>query len=426
MTTPESLDDFLSYTSSNKAAYLGNWKDDGSVTIWLHKHLAPKRVWRHGLKRIVLPTKDKPAAIWTDRYVCLEQEDVLKDQYRFERLTGRRQVAPRVCPNCLFGEYVRGLILTGKIHWLDPVLKYETDEESIIICAQGLIGYPKPDKLSDEQKRELRAAGVTGNTSWQEDQRPKLNWIFTAVEHKHPEKGIQIDIETQALGDRVRKQIKKAMEVADLKEPGAGWKGNPLLNPYPIKFSYNDAKDVPFGDKYDATALEGISPSEEILALLDSEPPRDAVERLMQHPDLASLRKNLEQHTLIPGVPWDQIFSPAYELYKANNWPIEAKEEVEETHSNRLGEVVTGAGTCDCDHCGKPMLLTESVCPHCRFDYDPKPAQEVPLVPRKTRSQMLKESMKPAQPKAPDAPTSKVTVDIDPLFPKTEDDGIPF
>ena len=330
MSSNESLDDFLSYSNrGTQTNYLSKWKEDGSVVVWLHKQLAPKRLWRHALKRIVTlkdkQTQEEKVSIWSDKYVCLESEDLLKDQNRFVRLTGQRQRPPHVCPTCLFAEYIRSQILTGKLNWLAPILKYTTDSEEEVVRAQGLLGYPKSDKLSDVQRKDLRDHDVDMRESWKEDGRAKMNWIFVCAEHKHPEQGIKVAIESQLLGDKVRGEIKKAMEKAELTSPGAGSKGNPLVNPYPIKFVFNAAKDIPFGEKYDAVAFESIAPSPEILALIDSEPPREQVEGLLRHPDLAALRANLEEHCLIKNVPWDEIFAPAYALYKTNDWKIAAE-----------------------------------------------------------------------------------------------------
>src|ERR1700690_3174916 len=153
MSSNESLDDFLSYSNrGTQTNYLSKWKEDGSVVVWLHKQLAPKRLWRHALKRIVTlkdkQTQEEKVSIWSDKYVCLESEDLLKDQNRFVRLPGQRQRPPHVCPTCLFAEYIRSQILTGKLNWLAPILKYPTDSEEADFRAQCFDGYPKFKKLS--------------------------------------------------------------------------------------------------------------------------------------------------------------------------------------------------------------------------------------------------------------------------------------
>lgn len=417
MSNQETLDDFLNYSSYSKTGYLG-WKDDGSVIVWLHKHLAPRRVWRHGLKK-TMNIKDKSTGqsktvIWSDRYVCLESEDVLREQNKLQKLTGLRVRPPKVCPVCLLGEYIRKQINTGKVAWLAPVFKWENDEEEVVIHAQGMLGYPK--NLTDLQKRELSEANVLMTESWKEDFRAKMNWVFAVVEHKHPENGVQISVEAGLLGDKVRKVIKQTME-ANSMVPGMS-SGNPMVDPYPIKFVYNSAKGVPFNDKYDATALPAVTVSDEIDALISAEPPREAVEALMKYPNLAQLRDNLEKHCLIKGVPWDEIFAPAYELYQERGWDVGSLEDLPVEDSPRPTPKAPSAEVVACDHCQGDMLITETVCKTCGHDYDPKPIPApVPYAVAASRRS-----------RSAAAPASKpvVTVETTPLFPNTGEDEIPF
>lgn len=432
----ESLDDFLSYSNrGEKTKYLSKWKEDGSIIVWLSRLIAPRRLWRHRLKRIA-ELKDKTTGatekkIWSDNYVCLEPEDILKDQNLTNKLTGMRKRPPHTCPNCLFAEYIREQILTGKLDWLAPVLKYETDDEEVVVHAHGMFGYPKADKLSDAQKKQLKEAGIYGKDSWQEDMRAKLNWIFVCAEHNHPENGLQVAIEPALLGDKVRAVIKKAIEAAEVVTPGDGTAGDPFKNPYPFKFSYNDAEGIAFGDKYDATGLQGVKPSPEIEKLISEDPPTEAVENLRARPNLAQLRENLESHCLLKNVPWDRIFQPAYDLYKENGWPIG---EVQKLQTNEDVILAGGANVqseiakpaedvYQCDDCGHDMLASETKCKGCGRDYAPPPAPPTPV--KKSRSQAS------TAPAAAPAATPPVTVEIDESFasPKAkgdEDDGIPF
>ena len=363
----------------------------------------------------------------------------LQNQNRLNRITGQRATPPHVCPECLLGEYIREQVNTGKLHWLAPIFKWESAEEEEVITAQGLLGFPKLDKLSDAQKLELREHGVNLKFAWKEDGRAKLNWIFTIIEHNHPEEGIFVAIEAGLLGDKVRKVIKQTMEAKGMVPGGSEKNGNPLVRPYPFKWTYNDAEGIAFGDKYDATAFPEVTPTPEVEALLLAEPPREAVANIMRQPDLVALRKNLEEHCLLKNVPWDTIFAPAYQLYKDNMWETSHRVEAEEEAAKGPVASVTNIINVQspalpspnsdeivaCDKCNADMFLSETVCKSCGHDYSPPP---VATKPKRSRS-----GSKPAQSAVVAMPPPSipiVSVQVDDLFAKPpseeEEDELPF
>src|SRR5271157_4448979 len=107
-----SVDEFLAYESrGGRTGFLGSdWKKRGVLYFALHRRLPFAAGWQHGMPRIDVrdnaETHQPQRMIFTGSYRCLEDDALLKEQYRRDRDTGERRNPPGLCPLCLLVEYI--------------------------------------------------------------------------------------------------------------------------------------------------------------------------------------------------------------------------------------------------------------------------------------------------------------------------------
>ncbi len=304
----QSLDEFLNHsTRGGGGGFLSGWKKEGSIVVFLHPQLWSAPFWNHGVPRVAeltdKETKDKRLVVMTDRWGCHESEALLKRQ-NFREKDGSREYPPQLCPVCKLIEAVREAYQSGAVEWTAPLFKWESDNEddTLELLAGGIDNSFSAKELSREQLRELRAAGVNRSDSWKQNLKAKLNYLFCVVAEDDVESGVQKAFESKGLGEKLKKAIKD--EIRKRKD-----RGNPVLNPYPFEWTYDDSKS--FDDKYDVLARSDDSPSAEILALLQGEPPN--IERDVSAGNCFNLRAELEAHYVGPegAIDFDEIFAAA-------------------------------------------------------------------------------------------------------------------
>jgi len=251
---------------------------------------------------------EKTTEVWGGTFNCWEPEDVLKRQYK-RNDDGSRQAPPTICPHCMLLEYLRGMVRAEKISWTEPVFRFAGGDEGAAqtLTVAGLYNGFSGD-LSRQEVAELRRAGIRRDEAWKENTMAKCSYVFSIVDHLEPEKGVQIAIETTALGDAVKRVIRDQIDALGAAE------GHPLKNPYAIRWQYKP-KEVEFSKKYHALAMPRLELSPEIRDLIFDAPAPDLTS-IVGRGNVASLRAVMEAHALID-LPFDRLFAAAEQQEQA-------------------------------------------------------------------------------------------------------------
>jgi hypothetical protein len=351
------LDAFLGHSgSSGGGTFLKNWKEAGRIDVWLHPRAKIVPLWSHNWYTIGKDRETKDPALRTYRVVSLEREAVLKHRYR-RNDDGMREHPPEICPFSKLLEWVHQSILKGAIRWTDEIFVFdEVPKESLVIHAGGFTGMFNSKDLEPTELAELRRAGIRRDDAWKEAAHARMQYIFRIVKNGAPEEGCLIALESQALGDKVKRVI------ADRIDDAGREKGDPFKNPYAFRWVYDDDKD--FSNKYEARSMLSFEVSPELQAVFDAEPP--SINELTRAPNLRELRASFEAHWVHKDVvpPWAELFAAAEAEYG---------ETVEEAPDDRPEELVTGDDDqVECDVCKSLMAATEYTCPTCGTVYDEK------------------------------------------------------
>ncbi len=394
------IDQFLEHSGGGggRSRYLKNWTKNGSVRIWLHTRQMPLAVWEHQFPTLVVfddkDTGEQVTNFWSRSYVCWESEKFLKVQYQRDRDDGTLDVEPRKCSLCRLVDAIHMAVYEGKIDWTDPVFEFggSTDGKSDQrLLAGGICGLCGSDRLTAEQIKELKDAGVRRDESWKENMHAKLRYVFTVVDNDEVGDGVQVAPQPLAVGQAVQKCIRDVR--ADVGEE----EGNPTKFPYCIELVYD--KPAPPAKKYSARRITRHKITPEIEALIKSPPPSLA---FFRRPfNQASLRPYLEKHALIE-LPWDEIFRVPQLVadddndedtsfpHGANaNEQASAPAPAAQTNGFRRRTAAAppppqssakNVATIPCDNCGKPMPEDAEKCNACgqsyAFDDDDNDAKE--------------------------------------------------
>lgn len=414
------LDEFLGHSSTSRGgSKFANWRkrQPPQIDTWLHVQSSIVALWRHGWPRLVEIDRDgeKVTEVWGGNFNCWEPEDVLKRQYR-RNDDGSRVAPPTICPHCLLLEYLRGMVRAEKLSWTEPVFRFEGDDpqQAQVLTVGGLYnGFS--GELSRQQVAELRRAGIRRDEAWKENTMAKCSYVFSIVDHVEPEKGVQIAIETTALGDAVKRVIRDQIDALGAAE------GHPLKNPYAIRWQYRPTEQE-FSKKYHALAMPKLQLTPEIRELIFDAAPPD-LSGIIGRGNVASLRSTMEAHALIE-LPFDKLFAAAEEAEgvpapqegapnrasarstgskpkPAAPPPADEEEAPKAPPARRQAkpkepegpvEPVRPAGTVTlpCDACGATMGETEDTCWKCGAKYElddapPAPAKATKAAPAPMR-----------------------------------------
>lgn len=429
----KSMEDFLGHRSSERGgSFLGNWKKDKKVTVFLHTKQRPVAVWRHNIPRLVVreekQSKEISTEVWSGNPNCWEDESILRRQ-RYRNDDGSRKYPPVACPICLLQEAVRKLIDEKKLGWTQPLFKWCGDDPSKaqVMHAGGFCGEYGGD-LDDAEKALLKKAGISLKESWKENASAKMSYIFYVVDADDVPSGVQTAIETALLGDKVKDVI------ADAVESRGSEKGNPEIYPYAIQWEYRP-DEVEFGKRYAARLIERVQLTPEIERLIRGPKPdfRPLVEPFKRNEMRADLEKACYPEAR-KVIPWDEVFERPR--------PRAKEEEPSEGRAPEVGQAAAGACCPECgrpegdeqcphglcDECDKLMVMSDPKCPHCGHVYEvetapvrpPPPPPPPPAVNPRRRSS--RKADKP-EASAPAAISSKSSSKSDSPF---EDDEIPF
>ncbi len=396
-TNAMSLDAFLGHKTKEGGStqYLRGWRrrTPPAVDIWLHTKAPIVALWQHPWPRIHTredkETGAKTREVWTGSFTSWETEEVVRRQYSRDKNTGNRKTPPEKCPMSLMLEEVRRLVVAGELGWTDELFRFEGDDpaRAVVLHAGGMYG-DYSGELTNEQKDQLRKAGIHRNNAWQENMMSKCNYLFRVVDNDAVDEGIQIAIETTLIGNKVKDVIRDAKTALGEQE------GNPLVKPFAIRWEYvPHAKS--FHDRYKAIRMERLRITSRIEELIvGAEPPQ--IDRVVKRGNIAALRTSMESYYVGPKglLDWDAIFARAEAEVgpdeQSTNGAVNGAAAASERPRNNTREV-----ECEmvaCDECAGAMKATEMVCPHCGMDYSnleqpqAAAAQPPPPAPTKKRS----------------------------------------
>ena len=398
------MDAFLGHkTRSAGGSNFLRWRKNSPpvVDTVLHRKATVTPVWQHNIPRIVEQTDNSGNVhrrVWGQKWNCLEDEEVLTHQFFRDRDTGERKIPPVVCPMCRLQEALRKLLADETLSMTEKLFRWEGDDpkETTTLTLGGMLNMYGSNKLTEDQKKEMKSAGIQPSQAWKQNCNSKCAYLFVIVDANNPAAGVHISFETTALGDAVKTCIHNKI-VAEGEEDG-----NPMESPYAIRWSHHpDAPD--FGDKYKAIAMsqKRVVITPEILALIDSEPPDTS--NLIKPGNTKQLMAELQVQCVLADptlIPWDDIWGPSEgsELDDTDDEPpaTQPAPKVTKSQPNRKKSVSKAgvkkepakepAGEIVCDECGEMMAVDATTCPACGADYEvteDEPEPEPP--PKKAR-----------------------------------------
>jgi ribosomal protein L40E len=300
-------------TRSGGSSFLKGWRkrNPPQVDVVLHTEAPIVALWQHSIPRIYEQKDEKTnrttRRVFSGNFNCLEDESVLLKQYRRDRQTGERTLPPVLCPTCRLMEALYALYQDGEIGFADTVFRWEGDDpnETQELSVGGMLNLYGKDNLTDEEKDAMHEAGVKLSEAWKENAWAKCNYLFVVVDSADPESGVQLAIETTALGDSVKECIKARIESEGEED------GNPMLNPYAIRWKHvPNAKE--FSKRYQAIAMPRIEIVPKVRELIQGDPPDTS--GVTRPGNVTKLRADLETHCVLDDpsiIPWDDIFGPA-------------------------------------------------------------------------------------------------------------------
>lgn len=384
-----STDDFLNHrgTEYGDSNYLKSWKDDGSIRVWLHTLKLPQPIWQHKFARVQVrtdkTTKVVRREVWGWTMVCREEEDILKSR-RDRKDDGSRSSPPGRCPMCRLSEHVRSLVLSGKVDLTAPLWRIEGDDpaHTRIIYAGGVsavIG----NKMSDADKAKCHQANLRIDRVSGQNLFAKLNYLFAVVNESDPAGGVRFTVETQSLGDSVKKVIRD--ERTRNKNPDDG---DPFKQPYCFEWIYNKKATNP-GEYYDARRIDRFDLTPAVRKLITSPPPSPG--RLVEPFALDTARSELERHYVGPKnlIDLNYVFdvpggsSGENDVDEESAGSVVPEEELVPNISIDSGSEVDSEMV-ECDECGKAIRLSDSKCPYCGKVYVEE-VSEPPSLPPPTK-----------------------------------------
>jgi len=375
----QTVEEFLNHRGSEGSGSkkLKSWaKEKGFLNFWLHTKQLPTAVWYHRIPELVIRTdKDDPTRtlrnVWGRQHACWEDESILKKQ-RFRTADGYREHPPKSCGLCRLAEAIREAIIAKEMKDTDVVFEFtgsDKPEENVHLHAGGFTSLWKRD-LEKADVERLAASGIYASKVWSETALAKLNYVFVGVVHDDPASGVQVAIQTQLLGDKVKKLIND--EIAS--KPGN--LGNPFLSPYCIQFLYRP-EEKKFDEKYHARRFDKYAITPEIERLITGDRPDLSryLDRFNQAEVLAALEKRATP--VAKKLPWDKLWSPSDPVVDAMRAAEPARTRVQVPETVAAPAALTEEWGDPCEPpCGAPMKKGQAVCGKCgaRYEDAPEPA----------------------------------------------------
>lgn len=421
------IQEFMNHSNrGGKRQYLKDWKKEPphAITVWLSTTAPILALWRHSFCKVVPKenpqTKEKTREVWTDRLVCFESEEVLKEQYLRDKDSGERVYPPVLCPICKMLEWLRASAKAGKLDsregeawmvdtapgptrgqlvrrpgdgWLRPIFKFEGTDPSKtkFLHAGGMYKAFGNKKMGDEDKRAMAAvAQIYGGPlyqrfAWTEDLVAKLEYALTIVNNDDAAKGCQIAIEANLLGDKLKKAMQDRAKALLLAGQSAE-RADPSKHPYAFRFEHNPTENIPFDEKYSVFIADQVRLTPAVDKAIRSEAP-DLTE-LAKKFNPESVLATMERHALVK-LPFGEFFKDAIAWSKGQKTAstsaavqgidramgaAEGAPTSPVTQANpqpsQAPVVVDGEEVCACEKCGKASPISATSCPHCGVSFD--------------------------------------------------------
>lgn len=380
------LDEWLSHSTGEGGGdgLVLNWKkskdeNTGELLAWLHTMAPIKVVYRHNWYRVKeiedRETKAKRLEVYSDRFVSHEPEALLKARkWRYSSKQDRSYPAPLKCPFDRMLELVFTAVQAGHLSWVEPVFAFTGSDggdrktHDVVLHAAGIYGGYGEKNMPPNKIIELRKAGIRRDEAWAEDLRPKVAYILSVIDHEHPENGVKLLIEGEALKRAFTKAIgdeRKRMRKADDSPVG------PNARPYPFLFTYD--KTLDFADRYSVTAMsDDLSP--QIRELIYSRETIPDLKDFTTPGDPEALLASIEEHALVK-LDWGSCFRDL--AVTKIQMPAQTK-----AASAKAEPAAEEEHLFSCEHCGKAtMKSSDYACPACGATYiDAQDAEGNPTV----------------------------------------------
>lgn len=445
-------DEFLEHSGREQyGKFFGNWKKrtPPRADVWLHTGLAPKPSWRHQFYRVETrenkETKEEERVVWSMTFNCHEHESVLKKQFKLDD-DGYRLVPPEKCPMCRMVECIRAAVVEKRLSPLEPIFRFvgDDEDEATELVAIGLLnafpkskeGFAAVDKSGERQNddeyalptyKEFRDAELSLKDGWKQNAMAKLSYVFAIVDNDDPSRGVQIATETGLLGDKVKGVI------ADRRDQLGSDEGSLAKNPAAIRWMHKPDEQE-FGKKYHALLMPKLPLTDEIEALIRSDPP-DLTSQL-DPGDTGTLRALMERYALVD-LPFDEIFAghsstPRDSKDKAKTGssssskkPLKDEEEEDEipTRQKKAAEAKKPDPKSkkkdepiefECSECGEGLRASDTECPKCGTpvdDDETESAEDTPP-PKKSMAAAAPAKKSAAAAAPPRTPMQKAKKDV--------------
>lgn len=388
-------EDFLKHsTKASGSGFLKNWKEAGSITVWMHPAANQWSIWTHSIPRLIKEkdeeTGEDNTIILSQRILCLEDEKLLKKQ-TWRDDDGNREMPPQICPIDLCVEWVHQQIQAGKMGWDTPIFRWVAesaipdDRDEVVLYAGGITGlFQKRDKTKEEL-RLMHRLGVKESEAFLQNLLSRQQYMMGVMSDDDIDAGWVLAIESKSLGNRLKKEIANEIARCD----GDKHKGHPKYNPYPFEWRYDENKE--FAEKYDVVAKTRTAPSAEVQALFQKDPPDfdAAIDKLM--PRLGTLMANLKAAAQ-QDMPFDQFFEAAADVYGMAEEEQDNGDDEEAADDDAPYEVQGEAAPSDapadddvinCDVCGAVMADEDRTCGECGATYHEDDEGNVSLATRR-------------------------------------------
>jgi len=349
----------------------------GEIRVLLSTHAPMVELAVHSWPKQLTIKKDnvESTSCWSFDHNCLEDLDLIDDQYKVDD-KGLRVRPPVVCPICRLTDWVRREIMAGRINWTQNLFTYTQDKgEATTLSAGGMCNQFSARDMSDEDKEELKKAGVQVRFAFKQNALAKTKFLYALVDIDDVSKGLQSTVESKSLGQQITRIIDDRM--SDL-----GERGDPAKNPYPLKFRYFPDKDPK--EQYQVSYLawsdleeSGYKQKDEAIEACRSEKIPASFEKLRGYPNIKQLRQQIEAAALVKGIPFAQIFGPAETRCDDKGWYSDGQPEEkpkapapEESGEETDGDEDSGdVDTAECGACNAEVPVDALVCPKCGADF---------------------------------------------------------
>lgn len=380
----DDLDSALAGGNGRESIYIEPWRKKGKTCNWLHTKTKFKKFNRHKWFDVVQFTKRKTGEeVSFIRFVnwnCHEMSDYRGGRDRDDDL--RREHLANICPMDKMIEWVENEIFAGRIKPEDVIFRFDdgNPEHLVELHAAGLTGIISLENCPEKWKRQCKSAKVLQEKQkpWNENLNPKSVHCFQVVDDANPNE-VKWAVEPPDL------YFKLITAINDEKERSGVDDGDPLINPYPLLWKFDE--NVAYGQGNKVITQTKRKPSNKILRLIKG-PKRKDQKDVIGPGDCTWLRASMENH-IVDGIemPFDEIFAAAKRAGLMKGSAIESKSSKtsakrkddgdEESNSDpkpkvsskTVSEVAPTVGTCDICH---GEVGDEDVeCATCGATFDP-------------------------------------------------------